>query len=100
MIRETDIERRLTRAVTKAGGLSLKLISPGRSGVPDRLLVLPGGRVIFAELKTRQGRPTPLQLHWRDRLRGLGVKSVIIRGDEELEAFLREEVMTDEVHSA
>ena len=44
---EKDIEKHLTRAVGRAGGLCLKWVCPGFSGVPDRLVLIPGGRVVF-----------------------------------------------------
>lgn len=50
-MREAEIEARLRCAVQRAGGLCLKFTSPGYSGVPDRLILMPGGRAYFAELK-------------------------------------------------
>ena len=46
-MREQDIERNLTRQVKQLGGLCLKFVSPGTAGVPDRLIILPSGRVVF-----------------------------------------------------
>ena len=48
---EKDIESYLRKRVTAAGGLALKLVCPGFTGVPDRLILFPGGHVCFAELK-------------------------------------------------
>ncbi len=71
---EKDIEKDLVRAVKDLGGLALKFISPGNRGVPDRIVLLPPGRVYFVELKA-PGRPYgPLQRWWRDKLRVLGFK--------------------------
>lgn len=50
-MREAETEARLRRAIQHAGGLCLKFTSPGYSGVPDRLILMPGGRAYFAELK-------------------------------------------------
>ena len=50
-ILEKDIEKRLVREVKKLGGLCLKWVSPGNSGVPDRIVLMPGGKAIFVELK-------------------------------------------------
>lgn len=50
-MRETTLERRIYEYVKKLGGKAYKWVSPGNSGVPDRIIVLPGGRVIFAEIK-------------------------------------------------
>lgn len=50
-MRESDIERRLVQGVKKLGGRAYKFVSPGNVGVPDRLVVLPGGVVLFVEVK-------------------------------------------------
>ena len=44
---EKDIERFLVNGVKKLGGVAYKFVSPGNAGVPDRLIVMPGGRVYF-----------------------------------------------------
>ena len=54
-MREAEIEARLVRGVKEAGGLCYKFVSPGNPGVPDRLILLPGGRILFVELKTPGG---------------------------------------------
>ena len=61
-MREKEIEQSLRKAVTKRGGLCLKLISPGWSGAPDRLVLLPGGRAGFVEVKAPGQHPRPLQV--------------------------------------
>ena len=58
---ERDIERRLVDGVKKLGGRAYKWVSPGSNGVPDRIVILPGGKIIFIELKTTTGRLTDLQ---------------------------------------
>ena len=71
---EKDIERKLRVMVEgKLGGLCLKWVCPGWSGVPDRILLLPGGRVQFAELKRPKGGVvSSLQVWWKRRLEGMG----------------------------
>lgn len=54
--RERDIERYLGRKLKSLGCLYLKFVSPGNVGVPDRIVVLPDGQVVFAELKTVTGK--------------------------------------------
>lgn len=51
VISETDVERQLTEGITALGGKCLKFTTPNYTGVPDRIILLPGGRVAFAELK-------------------------------------------------
>ena len=73
---EKEIERKLKVLVEgKLGGLCLKWVCPGWSGVPDRILLLPGGRVQFAETKRPEGgKVEPLQIWWRRRLENMGFK--------------------------
>lgn len=71
-ILEKDIEKRLVREVKKLGGLCLKWVSPGNSGVPDRIVLMPGGKAIFVELKRPGGREGALQRYWKATLEALG----------------------------
>ena len=71
-MRESSIEKALVSAVHKHGGWCLKFISPGCDGVPDRILLFPGGRVGFVEVKAPGRKPRPLQLVVMDRLRRFG----------------------------
>ena len=50
-MREKDVEQKLVKAVKLAGGLCIKFTSPGFDGAPDRLVLLPFGRIAFIELK-------------------------------------------------
>jgi hypothetical protein len=86
---EKEVERFLTREIKKMGGRCLKWVCPGHDGVPDRIVLLPGGRVWFVELKTEIGRPTAVQRHWQRVLAGLGFKAVILHGLREVDAFLQ-----------
>ncbi len=60
-MKEKQIEQTLVRAVRRRGGICPKWISPGLDGVPDRIILLPGGHIAFAELKSPGERPRPLQ---------------------------------------
>lgn len=75
---EKFIERKLVLAVRKLGGLCPKFVSPGTAGVPDRIILLPGGNVAFAELKAPQGRLSPLQVQRHIQLRNLGFTVFVI----------------------
>jgi hypothetical protein len=61
MLDERDIEKRLISEVKKIKGLVWKFVSPGTRGVPDRIVILPKGQVIFIELKKPGEKPGPLQ---------------------------------------
>lgn len=69
---ERDIERRLCKEVKALGGWCLKFVSPGVSGVPDRIILLPGGNIVFAELKAPNKRERKLQLYIQDKIRSFG----------------------------
>ena len=71
-INERDIERRLVMAVRAAGGICPKLVSPGTDGMPDRMVLLPGGRIAFVEVKAPGRRPRPLQMERHEQRRRLG----------------------------
>jgi hypothetical protein len=76
---EKEIEGKLRQMVEKHGGLCLKWVCPGWSGVPDRIILLPGGVVIFAETKRpKGGKLSRLQLWWQKQIRGLGFWSVVV----------------------
>ena len=71
LITEAMVERRLVRVVEQAGGRCLKWAS-GTPGAPDRIVLLPGGRVLWVECKRPGARPRPLQARLHDQLRALG----------------------------
>ena len=83
MILERDVERALIRAVRRAGGLCLKFTSPGWIGAPDRLCLLPEGKIFFVELKRPGAKPRHLQLKRHEELRKLGFPVYVIDSKEE-----------------
>ena len=84
---ERDIERALVRYVKSLGGLCLKFVSPGWDGAPDRLCLLPGGKICFVELKRPGAKPRPLQLRRHEQLRRLGFDVRVIDSMEEVRGF-------------
>lgn len=87
-MREKEIEKFLVNGVRKMGGVAFKFVSPGNAGVPDRLIVMPGGKVYFAELKTERGMPTVLQCRQMDELFSLGCDVSLLQGQEQVRRFL------------
>lgn len=77
-VREDVIERHLVNEVKKAGGIAYKFVSPGRRAVPDRLVLLPGGKVIFVECKAPGEKPRPDQLREHARLFALGHQVIVL----------------------
>ncbi|RMD03220.1 VRR-NUC domain-containing protein [Clostridium autoethanogenum] len=69
---EKEIEKMLVREVKRRGGLALKFISPGVNGVPDRLVLMPCGRMAFVELKAPGKKMRPLQIKRKGQLEALG----------------------------
>lgn len=97
-MREKIIEKKLVDAVQAMGGMALKFVSPGFDGMPDRILLLPGGRIAFVEVKAPGRKPRPLQLVRHAMLRRLGFQ-VYVLDDEAMINKILEEVMPHEVHT-
>ena len=89
-MREKYVEQKLVRAVHRTGGLALKLVSPGFNGVPDRLLLFPGARAAFCEVKAPGEKPRPLQVHRMEQLRALGFKVYVIDGVDQIGGMISE----------
>lgn len=89
-MREKEIEMKLVRAVKGMGGICPKWVSPGFDGVPDRIILLPGGRLAFAELKAPGKKPRPLQAARIEQLRGLGFQVYVIDHTEQIGGALNE----------
>lgn len=84
---EKTIEAALVKRVKALGGRCEKFVSPGRTGVPDRIVTLPGGRIIFVELKAPGKTPTALQLRDHAARRSLGCDVRVIDSLEGVDAF-------------
>ena len=89
-MREKTIEQKLVRATKAAGGIAPKFVSPGFDGMPDRLIILPGGRIGFVEVKAPGKKPRPLQISRHDLLRRLGCRVYVLDDTGQIETILRE----------
>lgn len=89
-MRERNIEVYLRDRIKSAGGLALKWVSPGNSGVPDRIVIMPGGRIVFVELKAPGKKPTELQKYQQERLRALGCDVRVIDSREGVDELIKE----------
>lgn len=89
---EKTTEAYLRDEVKARGGRSYKWVSPGCAGVPDRIVILPGGRVIFVELKSEGKTSTEQQKRRQAELRSLGCTVYAdIDTKEKVRALLRKE---------
>ena len=86
---EKFIEKKLVKTAKSMGGMALKFVSPGMDGVPDRMILLPGGRIAFAELKAPGRKPRPLQLRRMAQLSRLGFRVFVIDGPEQINEVLQ-----------
>lgn len=70
-MKESAIEQHLVARVHRIGGECYKFVSPNHAGVPDRVVVLPGGEVVWVELKTPKGVVSEIQKRTHLRLKEL-----------------------------
>ena len=89
-MREKQIEQKLVRAVKNMGGIAPKLVCPGFDGMPDRFVLLPGGRMAFVEVKAMGCKPRPLQLARHGMLRRLGFKVYVLDDEQQIGGVLDE----------
>ncbi len=89
-MREKTIEQKLVSAAKAAGGMAPKFVSPGFDGMPDRIVILPGGRVGFVEVKAPGKKPRPLQVSRHKLLRKLGCRVYVLDDEKQIEMILRE----------
>lgn len=82
---EKEIEAKFKACMERLGCIVLKFTSPGNAGVPDRLVILPGGRVLFAEIKKEGEKLRPLQEKWAERFDRMGVDFMVIDSEDAIE---------------
>ena len=86
-MRESEIEKIFMDMVRRTGGKAYKWTSPGNAGVPDRIVIFPGRKPIFVELKTDVGKLTKLQEVQCKRLVGLGQEVKVVHGIKGVACF-------------
>lgn len=87
---EKTIEKKLTEAVRKMGGIAPKFVSPGLDGVPDRIILLPEGHIAFAETKAPGKKMRPLQVRRKEQMERLGFKVYCVDSIEQIGGILDE----------
>ena len=73
MAKESQLEKKLTAYAESLGLMAFKFVSPGKRGVPDRLFIRSGGKVLFLEIKAPGEKPNPVQLRMMEKLWKQGV---------------------------
>ena len=87
---EKEIEYKFSKEVKKLGGIALKLVCPGFDGVPDRLVLMPGGRLCFVEVKAPGKVPRPLQVARHRMLRKLGFLVFVLDDPAQIDGVIEE----------
>lgn len=89
-MREKVIEQKLCAAARRRGGIALKLSSPSYAGLPDRLILMPGGHIGFMEIKAPGKKPRALQVRRHEQLRRLGFRVYVVDSAERIGEILNE----------
>ncbi len=89
-MREKQIEQKLVKATKNMGGIAPKFVSPSFDGMPDRIVLLPGGHIGFVEVKAPGEKPRPLQLSRHGLLRRLGFKVYVLDNEQQIGGLLDE----------
>lgn len=87
---EKQIEQRFVSEIRRHGGMCLKFVSPGMSGMPDRIVLLPHGNIAFVEVKAPGQKPRKLQIRQHARLRALGFCVYVLDSMEMIPDLIRE----------
>lgn len=87
--KEKATERYLNQEVKKRRGMSIKLLSMLYNGLPDRMVLMPGGKIFFAEIKSEGRKTTMIQNHVHAQLRKLGFHVYIIDTKEQVEQVIQ-----------
>lgn len=89
-MKESVVEKKFAAEVKKRGGLAVKFVSPGFNGVPDRLVLFPGGKMAFVELKAPGKTMRPLQRYRARQLAALGFRVYTVDCKERIGGILDE----------
>lgn len=90
-ILEKELEAKLVKGVKQMGGQCLKWTSPGTTGLPDRIILLPGGIIVFVEMKRpKNSKTAQLQWYWHRMLIKLGFDSYIASTEQSIQVVLNQ----------
>lgn len=83
---ERNIERKFRDEIKLRGGMAIKLT--GLAGIPDRMVLMPGGKITFVELKTSTGRKSKIQHAVQAKLIALGFDVETLYGHKDVDEWL------------
>jgi len=89
-VKEKNIEQKFLTAVKAVGGVAVKFVSPGLDGMPDRLALLPGGKMAFVEVKAPGKKPRPIQEARHRMLRRLGFQVYVLDDEKQIGGIINE----------
>lgn len=89
---EKEIENYLVRKIKNKKGIAYKFTSPGNSGVPDRLCLLPNVKIFFVELKSPGKKPRALQINQITKIAKLGQRVYVLDSKEKVDEVLETEL--------
>ena len=98
-MREKEIEQKLVKAVKEKGGICPKLVSPGTNGMPDRMVLLPAGRIVFVEVKAPGQKPRPLQERRHSQLRALGFEVFVLDDPAQIRDIMRSTILPESLQN-
>ena len=87
---EKQLERKFTKVVKAAGGFPIKLLPFNLNGLPDRIALLPGGKLIFAEIKSPGKKSTKIQIYLQNKIQGLGFKVYVIDNQNDILQIIKD----------
>lgn len=85
---ENQLEEKLRKKIKELGGIALKFVSPGCAGVPDRIILMPQGKIYFVEMKSPRGEVNPIQKYVFEKFEEVGFKVHILNSDDAIKNFL------------
>lgn len=91
---EKEIENYLVRKIKNKKGIAYKFTSPGNSGVPDRICMLPNGKIFFVELKSPGKKPRALQVNLIRKITNLGQRVYVVDSKEMVDRVLENELLS------
>ena len=92
---EKQIEKKFCKAVKLAGGIALKFSAQFKAGVPDRIVLMPKGKIYFVELKRENGVVSEIQKHVFEEFEKLGFQVHVIKSVKMIEEFISEATTDD-----